>query len=63
MRKSDPDSIEVAIAGLVGLTILLAGSYLLEPLRDRKVEEPREVKTLNELRPSLKYWYAEVRDE
>jgi len=60
MRKSDPDSFEVALAGFIGLVTLLAGAYLLAPLRDQEPRVERQVKTLNELRPSPKYWYEHI---
>lgn len=59
MRKISRDEIEVAIAGIIGLVTLLAGSYLLDPPRV-PVKSERPVKSLQELLPPASHWYDDA---
>jgi len=58
MRKITRDEIEVAIAGIIGLVTMLAGSYLLDPPQVKVDQRP--VKSLQELMPPASHWYADA---
>jgi len=60
MQSKNRDALEVAIAGFIGLAFLLAGAYILAPLKDRQMRAERPILTQYQLAPSPDKWYADA---